>query len=302
MRIRTVACCLAAAVAAGSVPLTAVESPKFRHLSSIYADDGGTGLSRPEGVACGANGEIVIGDTGNNRLLRVTYADKAATEVRVIELPELSAPSRLHLSPAGDIYALDSKRRRIVRLGPDGVFKHALDFAGAPPPARVIPQAFAIDRQGTLSVLDVFSARILVLDAEDAYQHALRIPAEVGFASDLAVDDAGRLLLLDSIKRRLFAAAPSDSGFTRFGGDLSGQLPTLPASVAVSHGSVFVVEGQGSSVVSLALDGEFVVRQLSFGWDEGALNHPAQMCVNDRDEVFIADRDNSRVQVFQLIR
>jgi len=26
------------------------------------------------------------------------------------------------------------------------------------------------------------------------------------------------------------------------------------------------------------------------------------MCINDKDEVFIADRDNSRVQVFQFIR
>jgi len=26
------------------------------------------------------------------------------------------------------------------------------------------------------------------------------------------------------------------------------------------------------------------------------------MCINDKDEVFIADRDNSRVQVFRLAR
>ena len=38
------------------------------------------------------------------------------------------------------------------------------------------------------------------------------------------------------------------------------------------------------------------------GWKEGQLNHPSQLCVNDKDEVFIADRDNSRVQVFQLTR
>jgi len=302
MTIRTSVCLAVAAVALAPLRLTAGDSPKFRHMVSIYADDGGAGFSRPEGVACGPNGEMVIGDTGNNRLVRLTYNDKAATGSSIIQVPELSAPSRLFLNSSGDIYALDSRRRRIVRLGPDGVFKHALAFAGAPLPATVIPRAFTIDRNDNIYVLDVFSARILVLDAEDAYQRALRLPAEVGFGSDLAVDAAGRLLLLDSINRRLFSAAPDASGFAPLGGDLAGPLATLPASLTVSRGSIFIVEGEGSSVVSLGLDGEFVVRQLSFGWEEGALNHPAQMCVNDRDEVFIADRDNSRIQVFQLIR
>ena len=63
-----------------------------------------------------------------------------------------------------------------------------------------------------------------------------------------------------------------------------------------------MVEGNGSSIVSFGRDGSFLARQLTMGWNEGSLNHPAQMCINDKDEVFIADRDNSRVQVFQLIR
>jgi hypothetical protein len=38
------------------------------------------------------------------------------------------------------------------------------------------------------------------------------------------------------------------------------------------------------------------------GWNEGSLHNPSQICINDKDEVFVADRDNSRIQVFQLLR
>jgi len=38
------------------------------------------------------------------------------------------------------------------------------------------------------------------------------------------------------------------------------------------------------------------------GWNEGLLNAPSQMCINGKGQAFIADRGNSRVQVFSLVR
>lgn len=63
-----------------------------------------------------------------------------------------------------------------------------------------------------------------------------------------------------------------------------------------------MVEGSGGAIASLGQDGAFVGRQLTHGWQEGSLNHPAQVCVTDADEMVVADRDNSRVQVFGLTR
>ena len=58
----------------------------------------------------------------------------------------------------------------------------------------------------------------------------------------------------------------------------------------------------GSGIVILGQDGSFHGRQLSMGWTEGLLYFPSQMCVNDKGEVFIADRGNSRVQIFTLVK
>lgn len=294
--------CLAAAVLV-AVPLhpAAAQSARLRHVLSVYADDKGVGLNLPEGVACGANGQLVVADTVNDRLLRFTYQDKAITLGTEIKVAQLSAPVRVHLNSKGEIYALDNVNRRIVRLGPDGAFKGALTYE-AIQPSTVVPKAFAIDTADNLYVLDTFGARVLVLSAEGTLDRTLPLPKEAGFATDLAVDFAGTVLLVDSLARRLFSATKEATSFSPLGGDLTEYLATLPTSITASKGVIFVAEGIGGRVVSFGRDGSFLSRQLTMGWEDGALNYPSQLCISDKDEVFVADRDNSRVQVFQLIR
>lgn len=296
------ACLVAAALALGHLRLTAAEGAKLRYLASVYFDDKGAGLKLPEGVACDGKGQVVVGDTGNDRLLRFAYRDRTVGGGGEVRIPTLSAPSRVQLNSKSEILALDSKQRRIVQLGPEGDFKAVLAFDGVPPPATIVPATFTIDSADNIYVLDAFSARVLVLNPQGKFQKALPFPADAGFASGLAVDAAGSLFLLDSIKRRMFSAGKDANAFVPLGGDLSESVVTLPTYITTSKGLIFVVEGSGSSIVSFGRDGSFLSRQLTMGWEEGSLNHPSQMCINDKDEVFIADRDNSRIQVFQLIR
>lgn len=301
--MKAVSCvCLAATalvVAVGRLPLAAAgESARLRFLAAVYFDDKGSGLSRPEGVACGGDGQFVVGDTGNDRLVRFTYRDKSVSGGAEIRVPQLSAPTRVHLSSQGEIYVLDGKQRRIVRFSREGEFKGALAFDGLP---TTVPKDFTIDPAGNIYVLDVFSARVLVLDAAARFKRALPLPEDTGSGAHLAIDVAGDVLVLDGIARRMFSAGKDANAFVPVGRDLSAILPTLPTSVIANKGAVFVAES-GSSIVGLGRDGSFLARQLTRGWNEGSLNHPSQLCINEHDEVFVADRDNSRVQVFQLIR
>jgi hypothetical protein len=55
-------------------------------------------------------------------------------------------------------------------------------------------------------------------------------------------------------------------------------------------------------VVRLGIDGSFQGRELTGGWVDGALHYPAQLCIDSADDLFIADRENNRVQIFQLPR
>lgn len=282
--------------------LTDAQGARFRYVAAIYADSKGVGLSLPEGIACGANGQVVVGDTGNDRLLKFVYRDKTFTDGSEIKNPQVTAPSRVQVNPKGELFVLDSIQHRLVYLSPEGEFKGALAFEGVPAPATIMPKSFAIDTAGNIYVLDVFASRVLVLNAERQFQKALPLPGDAGFISDLTVDFAGTVFLIDAVRRRVLSAAGDATAFTTLGKDLSGIITTLPTYVATSKGTIFVVEGNGGRILTLGRDGSFLARQLAMGWNEGSLNHPSQICINDKDEVFVADRDNSRVQVFQLMR
>jgi hypothetical protein len=300
MKRVVLAAVVATAVASGG--LLFAEAARLRHHASVYADGNGVGFKSPEGVACDAAGQFVVGDTGNDRLLRFTFRDKTVAGGTEIKLPELSAPTVVHLTPGGEILALDGKRRRIVRIGADGGFKGPLAFEGVPPPTTIVVKSFKVDAAGSVYVLDAFSGRVLVLAPDGKFQRAVVLPADAGFPTDLAVDVSGSILVLDSITRRIYAVARDASAFAQIGGDLREAVNTLPTYLAATKGTILVVEGTGSSIVSLGRDGTFLSRALQEGWKDGSLNHPAQICINENDEVFVADRDNSRVQVFGLLR
>jgi hypothetical protein len=268
----------------------------------VYFDDKGAPLNHPEGVACDAAGRVVIADTANDRLLRFAYQDKKLTGGAEIKVPELSAPSRVRISSKGEIFALDGKQRRIVRFGADGAFRDVVSLEGGPPPSTAIVKSFTLDTADNLYVLDVLSGRLLILNPSGQFQRAVPLPPDAGFVSDLAVDSRGSIFLLDSIARRIYSAAKGAGAFAPLGGDLTAALTTLPSSIATSKGTIFIVEGTGGGIVSLAQDGSFLARQLTEGRNEGSLEHPSQMCLTENDDMLIADRDNSRVQVYNVIR
>jgi hypothetical protein len=58
----------------------------------------------------------------------------------------------------------------------------------------------------------------------------------------------------------------------------------------------------GSAIITVNRDGSFQARNLSQGWKEGLLHHPGQLCINGGGDLFIADSDNNRVEIFSIIQ
>ena len=278
------------------------ETVKFRHLQSIYFDEKGAGMKQPEGVACNDKSLLVVGDTENDRLLRYSYHDRSLKDGTEIKVQQLSNPIRLQINAKGEIFALDGKKRRIIRLNPDGTFKGYLDAEGIPSPSTFVPRSFKIDRNNNIYILDIFSARVLVLNPEGKYQRQIPFPKDYGFLSDLSVDSKGTLVLVDCVKAMVFSAAKDSNSFSPLTKSLREYLD-FPTSITTDNrGTIYVVDQNGSGIVILGQDGSFHGRQLSMGWTEGLLYFPSQMCVNEKGEVYIADRGNSRVQIFTLVR
>jgi sugar lactone lactonase YvrE len=116
------------------------ETMKFKHVVSVYADDKGIGLKKPEGVACNGKSLLIVADTGNGRLVRYTFQDRSSKGGAEIKLPQLTSPVSVQLNSKGEIFALDGKQRRIVRLSPEGEFKSHLAVEGSSSSSAFIPK------------------------------------------------------------------------------------------------------------------------------------------------------------------
>ena len=280
----------------------AAEAGRLRYVTGIYLDEKGGGMRQPEGVACNEKSTLIVGDTGGGRLLRYTVEGRDVKPAGEFRAPQLSAPIQVQMNSKDEVFALDGKQRRIVQFGVKGEFRGYLDPAGVPAPTGIVPRSFKIDRQDNIYLLDIFSARVLVLGPDGKYLRHVGFPAAYGFFSDLAVDSRGRIYLLDSIEATVYAAQKDAKQFSRMTKNLNAHL-SFPTSIAVDSRSIlYVVDEHGGGIVLLGQDGSVLGRQLAMGWNEGLLYYPSQLCLNDKGEVFIADRGNSRVQVFSIVR
>lgn len=290
------------ALACAAVPALAAEGGKLRFVAAIYLDGKGTGMRNPEGLACNDRGALVVADTGTNRLLRYTVDDGAAKPAGEIQVPQLSAPIVVQLGSKDEVFALDGKQRRIVRFDAKGEYQGPLAPEGVPAPATIVPRSFRVDKSDAVYVLDVFSARVLVLGADGKYQRHIAFPKEYGFFSDLAVDGKGSVFLIDSLKATIHAAAKDAKEFRPLGKPLRGHA-SFPTAITVdARGVLYVVDQNGAGIVLVGPDGTVMGRQLAMGWTDGLLYYPSHVCVSDKGHVFVADRGNNRVQVFRLAR
>jgi peptidylamidoglycolate lyase len=77
----------------------------------------------------------------------------------------------------------------------------------------------------------------------------------------------------------------------------------LPTDVAVSsNGSFYVSDGYGNSrVVKFSRQGEYLFEWGKFGTDKGAFNIPHGLDLDKLGNVYVADRENNRIQKFDSL-
>jgi len=275
---------------------------KYMHIYTIYDDEKGKGLKHPEGVACNNESRIVVADTANSRLLEYKLDDRTLTVGAEIVLPQVTYPVLVKFNSKGEIFTLDGRLRRIARLSPEGTFTGYLDLSGIPSPALYSIKSFEIDREDNIYIVDVLSARVIILNPDGTYRSRIDFPGGYGFISDIAVDFKGNIFLIDSIKSRVYSAAKGAQGFSPLTEGMKEQM-RFPTGISTDNrGRIYLVDRNGSRIMVIGQDGSFLGQMSELGWKEGLLNYPSQLCVNDKGEVAVADTNNSRVQIFQLIK
>ena len=294
--IRTFICFLSLVCA---LPAHAAESLKFKPLGGVYQDAKNVPLKNPEGVACGKS-TVIVADTGNGRFVQYALANDNLKDGVEIKVAQVSYPLRLKAAAMGGVLALDGKTRKIARLAADGSFAGYLEYQNVPAPADVVPRSMTVDAKDNVYVLDILGERVLVLDPAGKYIRHVPFPKEHGFISDVAVDQKGTVFVLDSLKAQVYKAAPDAVAFQVFASGLQSYLYFAVTMDIDNQGRIFLLDQNDSAVILLGPDGSFQGRYLSFGWKVGQLNYPTQGCITENGTLVIADRNNSRVQLYKI--
>lgn len=272
---------------------------KLRYMTSVYSDDQGDILRLPEGVGC-RDGQLVIADTENNRLLRYTFNNRTMFFSGEIPTSEV-LPFQVQLNSKGEIFTLDARERQVLTLGGDGMTKKYFEIQGLPGNSQTMIKSFTIGANDTMYLLDVMSGRVLVADQAGRFQKEIPLPADAGFISDLAVTRDSTILLVDSVAKRVYTLASTGQQFVPLGPSFAAYA-NFPTHLTVdAQGTIYVVDQYGSGIVLLDRNGAFQSRQAGQGVRESLLNYPAQICVDDDNNFFVADRNNNRLQIFAIM-
>jgi hypothetical protein len=286
-----------AAILLYPAPALCADSLQLKRTATVSADAAGVKILQPEGVACREKSLLVVSDTGNGRLQLYALEDdgsiKPGTEIKV------SYPMHVRMNSKKEIFVLDGKQHRILHFSPAGNSLGYIEPTDIPAPTAWIPKNFAIDANDNLYLLDVFSARVIVAGPDAKFQRQIPFPATDGFFSDVTVDSQGTIYLLNSVHAAIFTAARDAAAFTPLTNELRNHV-IFPTSMAVDKKYIFVVDQNGGEVVVLGKDGSFKGRKLRMGWKDGELRYPADICLNDNGQAFIADRGNNLVEIYHV--
>jgi hypothetical protein len=273
---------------------------KLRHEASLYADAQGEPLRYPQGVGCGAGDLFLVADSGNGRVLRMEVSGTLARVTGVVKLNEVPYPVRVDGDPSGALVVLDGKSRRLARVRADGAFAGWIDIPPAEGTTSSAIRSFALGAKGVLFAADATGRRIVQIATGGAVERSIALPAEMRSLSDVAVDARGSLYALDGVGRRVWVARPGEAALTPLSAPLTEDLDFPGAIEADPSGRLLVTDLDGGGVVILGPDGSFRGRQSAFGWKEGMLRYPTDICSSARGLVLVADRENQRVQVFAV--
>jgi len=284
------------------IPAAVHAAGRLIHTTSVYKDNKEGPIILPEGVGCNDQSVFIVADSGNGRLVKYTLSGDTIQDGSTIKVPEVSHPTNIEIASSGDILVLDGTTHRIARVGANGDPMGVVEPAGLKAPSNMVPRSFTIGKDGSIYILDVFGERVIVTDGSGKILQQMPFPADYGFMSDIVVGPLGGVFLLDSVDAKLYAWEEQNRKFEALTGEMREYMDFPTNFVVDAKGNFYIVDHNAGGVVTLGRDGSYQGRQLSRGWNEGLLLYPTQICVNGKGEVFIADRNNSRVQVFSLIQ
>lgn len=274
--------------------------PKNALTEMLVREDGSSHFVAPFGLAETPDGRVLVTDQLQARLYQVNLVDRT---VRILaRSPYLREPLDVATDAAGTIYLADSGR--VLVLSPEG--KPLKTLGGD---VLEHPCYLEVNRQdGRLFVSDSKLCRIFVFDADGALLFSFGgkgLGGEKLYAPQgVALDGAGHLFVADFFNARV-AVFSTDGTYLRQIGRRGDEPWNFagPRDLAFdSDGFLHVLDSRKHALMSFRTDGRLLL--VTGG---GVSSHPmgfglpTAILIDDLDRVFVSERYNSRVSVWQYL-
>lgn len=276
-------------------------SGKPLYHKSIYGSERKLILSRPLGIDVSkTTGDVYVADTGNKRIVRFNNDGELKS---VFGQDRLNIPVYLALDSVDNVYVTDRVLRKIAIYSKDGEFKGYFENSNLHNPLGI-----AIDKENNLYVSDVGKRHcIRVFDSDGnlirtfGQTKKVSMPqADKGsfyFPNGIDVDTEGNIYVADSNNNRvqIFDKFAEPKSIIAMGG--------LPRGIAVNdkNKTVYVIDTIAHKVSVYDKANKYLVSFSKQGRGNEDFMYPSGIALDNEDKLFITDRNNARVQVFDTV-
>ena|GEM_PF-1364954 len=255
-------------------------------------------LRGPMSVTTGPDGRIYVADSENNQIQVFDRNGRWLKKWGQLgrKEGEFWYPVSI-LFRQGKVYVSDMLNSRIQIFDPEGKYLGQIPDPQKHKDLEIGPLALGMDREGNMYVTTL-GHYVLIFDRED--QPVARIgragagPGELNYPHGVAVDSRGRIWVADSNQERVHLYDRTGRVLASYGGFV------LPRGMAAdSRGRIYVTDTFQHKVLALDEEGRKLFEFGERGVEEGRFNFPNALWVDEQDRIYVADRANDRISIWQ---
>jgi len=277
-----------------------------RYVRSIYGD-----FKHLTGIAVNKNGSrFYVVDATQQKIWAFNRNGSPAGSFGEPQSPAekkgFRQPLFVALDPQNNIYVTDRAGFRI------GIFSPLGKFSGyfIPTPGQEFiwsPLAIDFDNNGLMYLTDAKTGehRVLVFNKKGKLVRQFgtygRGRGQFAYPNGISVDSDGNIYVADTNSARIQVFNNKGKFLTLFKPGTGTNIEiTHPVGIdATRPDEILVVESFGHEVQAYDSEGNFLYKFGSFGLGDGQFRYPQGIAVANDGRVYIADRGNNRIQIWQ---